>query len=96
MINNKSQTKINREKKTLSHISVTAKNTVILPNFMLWKFYRKAQFPHSFGRFANHISVTAKNTLISPKWCGNFVGKHSFRIVSGDSLSIKFPHQEIN
>ena len=36
-------------------------------------------------------------------WCGNFVERHSFRIVSGDSpeavrklcLSTNFPHQEI-
>ena len=30
----------------------TAKNTVILPNFLVWKICAKAQFPHSFGRFA--------------------------------------------
>ena len=30
----------------------TAKNTVISPNFLLWKFCKKEQFPHSFGRFA--------------------------------------------
>ena len=30
-------------------------------------------------------------------WCGNFVERHSFRIVSCNSicLSTKFPHQEI-
>ena len=27
----------------------TAKNTVISPDFLVWKFFRKAQFPHSFG-----------------------------------------------
>ena len=31
-----------------------AKNTVITPNFLVWKFCGKAQFPHSFGRFANY------------------------------------------
>ena len=30
----------------------TAKNTVISPDFLVWKFWGKAQFPHSFGRFA--------------------------------------------
>ena len=30
----------------------TVKNTVISPNFLVWKFCGKAQFPHSFGRFA--------------------------------------------
>ena len=29
----------------------TAKNTVISPNFLAWKFCGKAKFPHSFGRF---------------------------------------------
>ena len=28
----------------------TAKNTVISPNFLVWKFCGKAQFPHSYGR----------------------------------------------
>ena len=31
----------------------TAKNTVILPNFLLWKCCVKAQFPHSFGLIFN-------------------------------------------
>ena len=31
-------------------ITHTAKNTVILPNFLVWKFCGKAQFLHSFGR----------------------------------------------
>ena len=26
------------------------KNTVISPDFLVWKFFEKAQFPHSFGR----------------------------------------------
>ena len=30
----------------------TAKNTVISTDFVVWKFCGKAQFPHSFGRFA--------------------------------------------
>ena len=50
------------------------------------------------------ISVTTKNTVISPIcWCGNFVERCSFRLVSGDlpetlrklCLSTKFSHQEI-
>ena len=28
----------------------TVKNTIISPNFLVWKFCGKAQFPHSFGR----------------------------------------------
>ena len=27
----------------------TAKNTLISPNFLVWKFCVKKQFPHSFG-----------------------------------------------
>ena len=28
----------------------TAQNTVISPNFLMWKFFGKTQFSHSFGR----------------------------------------------
>ena len=30
-------------------VNYTAKNPVISPNFLVWKFCGKAQFPHSFG-----------------------------------------------
>ena len=30
----------------------TAKNPVISPDFLVWKFCGKAQFPHNFGLFA--------------------------------------------
>ena len=36
----------------------TAQNVVISPNFMVWKFCRKAQFPHSFGRIARNYAET--------------------------------------
>ena len=29
--------------------NLTVKNPVISPNFLVWKFCGKAQFPHSFG-----------------------------------------------
>ena len=33
-------------------IPCTAKDTVISPDFLVWKFCcGKAQFPHNFGRF---------------------------------------------
>ena len=38
---------------------VTAKNTVISPNFLVWKFYGKEQFPHSFGRIAQNYVETS-------------------------------------
>ena len=28
----------------------TAKNTVISPDFLVWKFFGKAQFPHSLAK----------------------------------------------
>ena len=36
----------------------TAKNTVISPDFLVWKFCGKAQFPHNFGRFARNYAET--------------------------------------
>ena len=36
--------------------AVTAKNTVISPNFLVWKFCGKAQLPHSFARFARNYA----------------------------------------
>ena len=36
----------------------TAKNTLISPNFLVRKFCGKAQFPHSFGRFARNYAET--------------------------------------
>ena len=35
----------------------TAKNTVISPNFLVWKFCEKAEVPHSFGRIANRPKI---------------------------------------
>ena len=37
-----------------------AKNTVISPNFLVWKFYVTTQFPHSLGQFANFASWLKK------------------------------------
>ena len=36
----------------------TAKIAVILPNFLVWKFCGKAEFPHSFGPFARNYAET--------------------------------------
>ena len=36
---------------------VTAKNTVISLNFLVWKFCGKEQFPHSFGADQNESNV---------------------------------------
>ena len=37
----------------------TAYNTVTSPKFLVWKFCGKAQFSHSFGRFARNYAETA-------------------------------------
>ena len=36
--------------------STTAKNAVTSPNFLVWIFCGKAQFLHSFGRFAQNYA----------------------------------------
>ena len=36
----------------------TAKNTVVSPNFQVWKFCGKAQFPHSFGQITRNYAET--------------------------------------
>ena len=48
--------------KNFSH---TAKNTVILPNFLVWKFCGEAQFPHNFVPFAQNYAETASFHKIS-------------------------------
>ena len=36
----------------------TAENTVVSPNFLVWKFCGKAQFLHNFGRFTQNYAET--------------------------------------
>ena len=36
----------------------TANNTEISPNFSVWKFYGKAQFPQTFARIAQNFMET--------------------------------------
>ena len=43
----------------------TAKNTLILPNFLVWKFCGKAQFPHSFWQLARNYAETVPFHKIS-------------------------------
>ena len=38
------------------HHAYTMKNTVISPNFLVWEFCGKAQFPHSFGRIPQNYA----------------------------------------
>ena len=52
----------NSFKKLLSN---TAKNIVISPDFLVWKFCGKAQFPYSFGRIARNCAETVPLRKIS-------------------------------
>ena len=38
--------------------TITAKNAVISPDFLVWKFYGKAQFSYSFIRIARNYAKT--------------------------------------
>ena len=37
---------------------ITAKNTIMSPNFLVWEFCGKAQFPHSFGQMTRNYVET--------------------------------------
>ena len=45
--------------------TITVKNTVISPYFLVWKFYGKAQFPHSFVTMARNYAETVPFHKIS-------------------------------
>ena len=45
--------------------NTTEKNTVILLDFLVWKFCGKAQFPHSFGRITRNSAETVPFRKIS-------------------------------
>ena len=46
-------------------LTFTAKNTVISPDFLVWKFCGKGQFWHSFGQFAQNYAETVPFRKIS-------------------------------
>ena len=50
---------------SVKEIIYTLKNTVISPNFLVWRFCRKEQFPHSFGRLARDYGETVPFHKIS-------------------------------
>ena len=43
----------------------TTKSTVISPNFLVWKFCEKVQFPHIIGRIARNYAETVPFHKIS-------------------------------
>ena len=49
-------------------ISVEPKNTAISSNILVWEFRGKAQFPHSFVRFARNYAETAPFHKIATPW----------------------------
>ena len=78
--------------------SCTAENTVILPNFLVWKFCGKAEFPHSFGQFARNYAETVPFHKISTpgnqvklryfSWCYEY--KQRLHLVLNFSNTIYF------
>ena len=47
------------------HGTITAKNTLISPDFLMWKFCGKAQFPQSFGQIIRNYAETVPFHKIS-------------------------------
>ena len=68
----------------------TAKNTVISPNFLVWKFCGKTQFLQSFGRIArNYAETVPVQKIFTPRnlvklryfpQCNLYTPIHSFEI----------------
>ena len=56
-------------------VYITAKITVISSNFLVWKFYGKTQFPHSFERIAQqnfHPRKSDEFTVFFPVYLMKF------------------------
>ena len=65
--------------RTFSQNGITAKNIVISPNFLVWKFCGKAQFRHSFGFRVNR-----------PKLCRNCAFPQNFRLRKLGQITVFF------
>ena len=58
----------NQVRASFWHRVLTLKNTVILPNFLVWNFVEKAQFLHCFGRFArNYAEIVPLLKISTPE-----------------------------
>ena len=56
-----------RRSEDLQDLGRTAKNTVISPNFLVWKFCGKVQFPYSLGQFArNYAEIVTFRKISTP------------------------------
>ena len=62
-----------------THKELTAQNTVISPNFMVWKCYGNAQFLHSFMWFARNSAESMRFHNISTP--GNLLKFRLFEIL---------------
>ena len=93
----------------LTQLLHTRRNIMILiisSNRCLCSIFKKPWNTILLEHFETQYQLLLEKSAISYQlisWSGNFVEKHSFRIVSGDSpetirelcLFTKFPHQEI-
>ena len=61
---------------------ITGKNTIISPNFLLWKFCGKAQFPHSLGRIARKYAETAFPQNFRTKKLGEITVFYAMNVIS--------------
>ena len=75
----------------------TAKNTIISPNFLKWKFCGKAQFPHISGECVTFLYPlkTSENQIFSDVFRGYRNVTHSTETMWKLCLSAKFPLKEI-
>ena len=80
---------------SLNTIMSTAKNTVIWPNFLLWKFSAKAQFPHqeirwNYGIFSSGLYLFfwlrkgPSTTYATGDWCK--MGKNAYSCVQWERV----------
>ena len=67
----------------------TVKNTVISPNFLVWKFCGKEQFPYNFGRIARNYAETVPFLKISTP--GNQVKLRYFLQCTDSKVLLYYP-----
>ena len=56
------------------------KNTVISPDFLVWKFYGKTQFPHGFRRIANCFTYHFRELFQRPHFKVVLSTKERYRL----------------
>ena len=76
---------LSRKENSNCHWIHCVKYTIISPNFLVEEFCEKAQFPHSFWRFAQNFAEIAPFHKISAQ--GNYVKLPCLR---SDTQAIKY------